>query len=210
MDQEKESFDTLQDIKRIMERSSRFISLSGWSGVSAGICALIGAWLAYREMYIATHSMAYIYLVEDHTPLLVRLIVIAVATFVAAFSSALIFTAIRSKKEQVLLWGKATTRLLWNVFIPLFVGGIFLLRMLMLHQYQWLGPGCLLFYGLALVNASKYTLGEVRFLGYAQLVLGIINLWFTSYDLFFWAFGFGVLHIIYGIIMWWKYEKKKS
>ena len=86
------------------------------------------------------------------------------------------------------------------------VGGIFIYRMMDMGFYQLVAPACLLFYGLALVNASKYTLGEIRYLGYGQLLLGIWNLWSLGYGLYFWAAGFGVLHIIYGLLMWWKYE----
>jgi hypothetical protein len=94
-----------------------------------------------------------------------------------------------------------------NVIIPLAVGGIFLLRSMQLGQYELIAPGCLIFYGLALINASKYTLGEIRYLGYCELLLGLINLWMIGYGLYFWAAGFGLLHITYGIIMWNKYER---
>lgn len=87
------------------------------------------------------------------------------------------------------------------------VGGLFLLRSMELNYYNLVAPGCLVFYGLALVNASKYTLGEIRYLGYGQLILGIINLWQLSYGLYFWAAGFGILHIIYGIVMWYRHER---
>jgi len=95
-----------------------------------------------------------------------------------------------------------------NVSIPLLVGAVFLFRLLQFQAYELIAPGCLLFYGLALINASKYTLAEIRYLGYAQLLLGMINLWYVGYGLYFWAAGFGVLHIVYGVYMWWKYESK--
>jgi hypothetical protein len=79
--------------------------------------------------------------------------------------------------------------------------------MLKLEYYVLIPPACLIFYGLALVNASKYTLGEVRYLGYGQLILGVINIWLPEYGLYFWAAGFGVLHIVYGLVMWYRYEK---
>lgn len=105
------------------------------------------------------------------------------------------------------MWGAATIRLFWNTVIPVTVGGIFLIRMMQLGEYELVAPGCLIFYGLALVNASKYTLGEIRYLGYGQLALGIMNLWNVGYGLHFWTMGFGVLHIVYGIWMWYKYER---
>ena len=108
------------------------------------------------------------------------------------------------------MWGAATIRLFWNMVIPLTAGAIFIIRMMQLGEFELVAPGCLIFYGLALVNASKYTLGEIRYLGYGQLVLGIINLWLIGYGLYFWAIGFGLLHIVYGIWMWNKYEKPKQ
>jgi hypothetical protein len=206
MDEQQQSLETLKDIKRMMERSSRFISLSGLSGISAGLCALGGAWLAHSK--IGNWSLdAALYGRDSELGLIVDLLLIAGFTFVAAFISAFIFTYIRSRKNNTPVWGAATWRLLWNTMIPLAVGGLFMLRLLQLGQYEMIAPGCLIFYGLALVNGSKYTLGEIRYLGYGQLVLGLINLWYVGWGLEMWAIGFGLLHIVYGVAMWLKYEK---
>jgi hypothetical protein len=132
---------------------------------------------------------------------------IALVTFMAALVSAFLFTYIRSKKSGVPLWDHTTRRLAINVAIPMIVGGLFIYKMMELGFYHLVAPACLLFYGLALVNGSKYTLGEIRYLGYGQLILGVWNLWSLGYGLYFWAAGFGVLHIVYGLLMWWKYEK---
>jgi hypothetical protein len=94
-----------------------------------------------------------------------------------------------------------------SVMIPLMAGGLFCLAFLMRGDDFYVGPACLAFYGLALVNGGKYTLGEIRYLGYAELLLGCICLFFPGYGLYFWAAGFGVMHILYGIIMWNKYDK---
>jgi hypothetical protein len=98
-------------------------------------------------------------------------------------------------------------RLLLNVSLPMIVGGIFILKLLQAGEYGLIVPACLIFYGLALVNASKYTLGEVRYLGYGQILLGLINCWAINYGLYFWAIGFGMLHIVYGAVMLYKYER---
>jgi hypothetical protein len=97
---------------------------------------------------------------------------------------------------------------MWNVAVPLIAGAVFLYAMVRLKQYELVAPGCLVFYGLALVNASKYTLQEIRYLGYCEIVLGLVNCFFIGYGLQFWAIGFGLLHIVYGSIMWWRYERK--
>jgi hypothetical protein len=209
MTDQQQSLDELQHIKRMMERSSRFISLSGFSGIAAGICALVGAWFAHQKIYCWVKGdctlnglidMGGIHLLND-------LLWIATITFLSAFISAFFFTWLRSKKNNIPMWGYATMRLFWNTVIPLTVGAIFIIRLMQLGEFQLVAPGCLIFYGLALVNGSKYTLGEIRYLGYGQLVLGIMNLWSIGYGLYFWAMGFGILHIIYGAWMWNKYEK---
>ena len=200
-----------------MERSSRFISLSGLSGVSAGICALVGSWLAhpyvfgYKNIFINESKALTLAADGDYRFYFqVWLFWIALGTLASAVISAFIFTYTKSKKEGIAMWSNSSRRLLINVSIPLIVGGIFLFYLLQFGTFGLVAPGCLLFYGLALINASKYTLNELRFLGYGQILLGIINLNFVGYGLYFWAVGFGILHIIYGIYMWQKYDRKES
>jgi hypothetical protein len=215
MNEQQQSLEAIHDIKRMMERSSRFISLSGLSGVSAGICALIGAWFAhpyvfgYRD-YIIDSDLASSQVTHHEYAIIFNttLFWIASGTFLAALISAFIFTYIKSNKEGIPLWGNSAKRLLFNVSIPLIIGGIFLLKLMQYGTFGLVAPGCLIFYGLALMNASKYTLGEIKYLGYCQIIIGLISLSFVGYGLYFWALGFGVLHIVYGIYMWQKYDRK--
>jgi hypothetical protein len=218
MNDQNHHLDTLKDIKQMMERSSRFISLSGLSGIAAGICALIGAWFAYgiidNNQYNATNLRSLPADVNNSISIGDwmgnQLFQIAIFTFIAAFIFAFIFTYIRSKKTNTPMWGAMAKRVMINVAIPMIVGGIYLLKLIENEAYGYIAPGCLIFYGLAVLNASKYTLNEVRYLSFGLLLLGIINLWCIGYGIYFWALGFGVLHIIYGILMWWKYERSSE
>ena len=210
MNTPQQSYDDIQHIKKMMERSSRFISLSGLSGMAAGMCALVGAWFASQRIHCWVKGDCQLSRLIDSggRPLLNELFWIATLTFTAAFALAFLFTFLRSKKTGTPLWGNTTIRLFWNTIVPLAAGAIFLLRMMQMGEYDLVAPGCLIFYGLALINGSKYTLGEIKYLGYGMLLLGITNLWFTGYGLHFWTMGFGVLHIVYGALMWNKYERK--
>jgi hypothetical protein len=222
MSSKTQPLDALQDIKQMMERSSRFISLSGLSGVAAGSCALVGAWLAYDVIqgnpysYSTGRSRYSDDVVLDSSGNNIisldefmgsKLFLIAIFTFIAALVLAFLFTYIRSRKNNIPIWGHTSKRLLLNVAVPMIVGGIYLWKMIQSGIFGLIAPGCLIFYGLALINASKYTLKEVRYLGFCQVLLGVINLWFIGYGIYFWALGFGLLHIIYGTVMWWRYEK---
>lgn len=206
MDKQNESFQELQHIKRMMERSTKFSSLSGFSGVAAGICALAGIWFVVKT--IAQWKQSNIEnLNVSKDELATQLLLIAVATFIAAAFSSFIFVYLRCKKLGIPVLGMSARRVIINIAIPLFVGGLFIFRLATAGTFLLIPPACLIFYGLALVNASKYTLDEIRYLGYSEIIIGIINLWILGYGLIFWGIGFGLLHIIYGIIIWWKYEK---
>ena len=215
MSSTQQQLDALTDIKQMMERSSRFISLSGLSGVAAGVCALVGAYFAYGiispnriDDFAKSKGIS-----EPSAPVTLvdfmgsKLFVIAMVTFIAAFVLAFAFTWLRSHKNNVPVWGAAARRLMVNVSIPMIAGGIYILKLIESGIYGLIAPGCLLFYGLALLNASKYTLGEIKYLAYIQIVLGIISCWFIGYGLYFWAAGFGLMHIIYGTVMWYRYER---
>src|SRR6188474_2933759 len=208
-EQNQQPLETLQDIKRLMERSSRFISLSGLSGIAAGICALAGAWFANKELapYYGNHRVRGDFLDgyegEDFPQLKFRLLVIAAAVLVAALVSAFYFTWRKARHNKLPVWDLTARRLTINMLIPLVTGGLFILAMYQYNEWKFISPACLIFYGLALVNASKYTLTDVRYLGLLQILLGLINTQYVGYGLYFWAVGFGVLHIIYGFVMWW-------
>jgi hypothetical protein len=233
MTEKETSLQALHDIRSMMERSSRFISLSGLSGIAAGCCALAGGFWASRFVYLEERgyiSRMRIYNQDERgwnavDPGALRhfsngsflgdilqspLFHIAIITFMGAFASSFFFTWLKSRKQGIPVWGTASKRLMWNVAIPLVAGGLFIYRMMELGNYGLVAPGCLVFYGLALLNASKYTLVEIRYLGLAQVVLGLINCWYIGYGLYFWMAGFGVLHILYGIYMWWKYERNTA
>jgi hypothetical protein len=205
--------DTLQDVKdirRLMERSSRFISLSGLSGVAAGIFALVGAGIARYiifDAYYAEYNTRQYFNATDFAKLKIQLLGLAAAVFAAAFLSAFYFTWRKSNQQGRSLWDHTSRRLFWNTVIPVTAGGLFILGMLQYDDWRFVAPASLIFYGLALVNASKYTLTDIRYLGYCEIIVGLVNMQFIGYGLYFWALGFGVLHIIYGVAMWWKYER---
>jgi hypothetical protein len=204
-----QSLETLQDIKRMMERSSRFISLSGLSGVSAGICALVGAYFAKNIIggylrNMATESFP----AEARDVFELQMFGLAIAVLVAALVTSTLFTWRKARKNNLPIWDHASKKLAINMAIPLAAGGFFAFALLKNGGWNFVAPSCLVFYGLALVNASKYTLTDIRYLGLLEIALGCICMYFPHEGLYFWTGGFGILHIIYGLIMWWKYERK--
>jgi hypothetical protein len=197
--------DQLKDIRNIMDRSSRFLSLSGLSGVMAGVYALCGAIAAH---YIIQHR-SYLYVTIESSEFR-QIVAIAFAVIVLSLSTGVILSAKKAKKRKEKIWNSSSKRMLINLFIPLTTGGVFGILLLREQHYGLIAPVTLIFYGLGLVNASKYTFETLRSLGITFVVLGLINTGFPGYGLYFWAFGFGVLHILYGTIMYLKFDRKQA
>ncbi|KQT21818.1 hypothetical protein ASG31_00275 [Chryseobacterium sp. Leaf404] len=196
----------LSHIRSMMERSSRFISLSGLSGVVAGLAAMIGA--AYVFFVFKREGIDYFDGDRNifSKALVQELVVIGVVILVVAIASGYIFTANKSKKKGLKIWDATTKKLLFAFAIPLVTGGLFCLGLLYHHLFVLVAPATLIFYGLALVSAERYTLTDIKYLGYCQIVLGLLSFLFLGWGLVAWTIGFGVLHIVYGLIMHRKYK----
>ncbi|RZL34234.1 MAG: hypothetical protein EOO96_10490 [Pedobacter sp.] len=210
MTNQEEQLSALSDIRNMMDRSSRFISLSGLSGVFAGVIALIGSYFAYNQL-VRYKNGDFGYGIDADTEIEANLFKLGIIILVVALAGGVLFTFRQTKKNKLPIWDKTAKKLLINLAIPLITGGLFILAVLFNHPYSvgLIAPSCLVFYGLALINASKYTYSDIRFLGICEVFLGIIALFYIGYGLYFWAFGFGVLHIFYGLIMFFKYERAK-
>ena len=209
MSNSEEQLNALKDIRQMMDRSSRFISLSGLSGVFAGVIALIGAYFAHDEIEKFVNKRGYSYGVSGEMDLEFNLIKLGIFVLVIALAGGILFTYRKSQKNNLPIWDKTSKSLLINLFTPLAAGGLFIIALLLNHPntYSIIAPTCLIFYGLSLINASKYTYSDIRYLGYCEVILGLVCMFYVGYGLFFWAFGFGVLHIIYGLVMYFKYER---
>lgn len=193
----------ISEIKKMMNKSSQFISLSGFAGIMAGVYALIGAFVAHQ--LIINHESYYITLESRTFQLIVLTAFLVLALSVV---TATILTFAKAKREEETVWNATSKRMLVNFLIPLGTGGIFALILLRNEVYGLIAPVTLIFYGLSCVNASKYTYRDVRYLGITITILGLLATEFSGYALQFWALGFGVCHILYGSMMYFKYDRK--
>lgn len=214
MNKQNEHLETLSEIRSLMERSSRFIALSALSGVFVGVFALLGAVAAYLYLNLNITSPGYYEAAthqngETNISFYTFFFTDAICILLASLITVSILTIKKAKEKSQSIWDATAKRLFINMMIPLVTGGVFCL-ILVYHSFAGLiAPVMLLFYGLALLNASKYTLNDIRYLGISEIVLGLVASVYIGYGLLFWVLGFGILHIIYGIALYYKYEKEK-
>jgi hypothetical protein len=208
MEDQVKHLNTLNEIRSLMEKSTKFISLSGLSGIFAGLFALVGAWIANDYINTLTRS-DYARMMDgtlQHESYL-YFALIAGSVLILSLTFGSYFTIRKARRNKQKIWDKTSQRLLINLTLPLMTGGLFCLIMAYHGVVGLIAPATLLFYGLALINASKYTLNDIRYLGICEIILGLVGSVFIGYGLLFWAIGFGLLHIIYGTFMYFKYEK---
>ncbi|HTK83019.1 MAG TPA: hypothetical protein VL633_12060 [Bacteroidota bacterium] len=198
MNKVEESIKDLSEIRSMMERSSKFLSLSGLSGVSAGIVALLGSACAYwyRDVYVSGDKDFFQFLLLD-----------AAAVFILAVGLAVLFSTRMAKKNNLPVWDHTAKHLTNSLLTPLITGGFFCVLLWYHGDVRLIVPAMLVFYGLALNNCSKLTVSEIQYLALGEIVLGLLAMVFPQSWLLLWALGFGALHIVYGALLYVKYER---
>ena len=203
-------------IKNLMEKSSKFSNLSGYAIATTGLLALLGAVFVYFDLGISISEkyISYAELINQtgnansiYTK--IKLLVIIASLILLTSLLILYVTAkLKSERHDINLFNSSFSRALKSLFIPVLSGGIFC-GFLILHKiYGLVAPATLIFYGLGLISASKYSYNELELLGYLELLLGTIASYYMGSGLLFWMIGFGIGHIVLGVFIHYKYDKK--
>ncbi len=203
MKKEQNHIQDIAEIRSMMERSSKFLSLSGLAGIMAGIYALAGAYIAYSYFHFNPDEITY-QITKSSLP---NIFFLAIIILIFALATAIFLSYKKAGNKGEKIWNPTSRRLLASMAVPLLSGGILILVLISKGLVGLIAPLTLLFYGLALYNASKFTIDELKILGLLEIGLGLISTFFIEYTLIFWAFGFGAAHIIYGIYMYFRYER---
>ena len=204
MKEEQDYIRDIAQIRAIMERSSKFLSLAGWAGIMAGLYALAGAYIAYEILDFNPDRLIYDL---PQPSSLQKIIGLAIIILLLAIGTAIILSYNKANKRGEKLWNAIVKRLVINMAVPLIVGGLLILILISKGLIGLIAPFTLLFYGLALYNAGRFTYELIKSLGLIQIILGLLSAYYTEYGLVCWALGFGVAHILYGIYMHYRYER---
>lgn len=203
---QKDLINQIGQIRSLMEKSSKFMSISGLSGVLIGSYALIGAVVAYIMLYGFNSQFGY----RDHyvnSESIPALVFIGLAVLIVSIGTGYYMAKQKAKKSGQSIWNPTSKALFQAMAIPLLTGGILALILVYQQNFGMIASTLLIFYGLSLSAASSFSFRELRWLGVLDIVLGLLALCFPGYGIYFWAAGFGVLHIIYGLIVHQRYEK---
>ena len=214
MEDKNQYLESIQEIRSMMERSSKFMSLSGLSGIGAGITALISVTIAaiyLGYMNVLDNEQGGIKAQTVSTEQIIFFMILGLATILVAVGFAFVFTRRNAKKKNLPIWDKTAKMVTMSMLIPLITGGLFILALVFKFKIYGLGaPSTLIFYGLALVNAGKYTVSYTHWLGLAEIAVGLAALLFYGFGLIFWMLGFGIFHLVYGTALYFKFERNNQ
>ena len=210
METNKDQLETLKEIKNLILRSSRFVSLSGMAGITAGTAAILGAVFISIYFHVGFFEQVPGIMLQSKERLsfdVTGLFIILISVFILALILTIYFSSRNAKRKNIIFWDSMAKRVFINFFIFLFTGGIFCMILFYYGIYFLIVSAMLTFYGLALINISKFTFNEIAQLGVIEICLGIFAAFVTVYPLLIWMIGFGLLHLIYGIYVYLKYER---
>lgn len=210
MNQSEQPLEDIRVIRKLMEESSRFLSLSGLSGIIAGIAGLAGAWVAhlvirgntpYPDWYLKPLAGG-----EAGAGTVLELFSAMAVVLAVAFTAAVVLSSRKAKKSGLHAWTPVTKRMLMSLLLPLAAGGLFILFTVNTVPASVTAASSLIFYGVAMMSAGKFTFGEIHWLGVLEVVTGLACLLMPQYTILIWAVGFGVIHIAYGLFMHLRYR----
>lgn len=209
----KESLNDIRDIRNLMQDSTRFLNLSGVSAILVGVYACIGAYMAY--IILGSNSINHFSdapILHVNTPYRLKIMVLLAFIILAACLVSVFGMSYRKARRsgKTLSLTRPMKNLLWNFFLPLLTGGVLCFSAIYQGHYGLTSSIMLIFYGLALINGSKYTYSHTRYLGYAEILLGLLDSFVQGYALIFWVIGFGLFHMVYGLLFYLQIERKQN
>jgi len=212
MNKQKEQLEAIRDIRNLMEKSSRFLSLSGLAGIVIGFAAIVGVAAAYAYMGLAIDEGGYHTLIlnknaDPNGDIFLFLLMDLLLVLLFSIATVTIMAIKKAEKQGLPKWDGTAKRLTVQLAVPMLAGTILSIILLNHQLIGFIAPVSLIFYGLALFNASKYTFDDIQYFGIAEILTGLLAAIYIDFGLLFWVFGFGGLHIVYGIRIYFKYEK---
>lgn len=176
--------ESLRFIHATMERAAGFSAVPGWGGVMMGLTALLAAGVAhplrFTEMWLKVWLAA---------------AVVATAIGLAAI-------VLKARRSGMPLAGPAGRKFALALSPAIGAGAILTFVLYRNGSIRDL-PGCwLLLYGTAVTSGGALSVRVVPMLGLSLMALGVAALaapavWGDA----FLALGFGVLHIVFGIVI---------
>jgi hypothetical protein len=184
------AIETLEAIRRMMERSARYTALSGWAALAAGVYAIGGAWLTARAAAAGPLAPPGAFFA------------IWTGVFVLAFATQLVLArGIARRRREAIFSPQARTAL--AALLPAFAAGVVLgIALARLGRLDRVPAAWMLCYGTGLLSTRPFAPRSIPFLGAAfalggsaLLVLPDPRPWEAL------AFGFGGLHVVYGALV---------
>ena len=177
--------ETLQFIRDAMARASAFTAVPGWGGVLMGVTALAAAAISGPP---------------DGS---LRWVMVWFTDAAVAATIAIVAMTRKARRSGTPLSSAAPAHKFALAFVPPLVAGMVLTAVFATMGLMARLPGCwLLLYGTAAATGGAFSVRVVPLMGLCFMALGAIALFGpAAWGNAFMAAGFGLLHIVFGLII---------
>lgn len=199
MDHEKAS-EELKVIRQLMERPIRYSTMSGLSGIWAGCAALAGVFADSYFSFRCNQGAVAAFCVNA---------LIWGGVFAMAFAGTIVLTRLREVKQGMPAWSAIKKRILLTIGPP-FVAGAGLTFAIACPwslgrgaaQWELIPAIWMLFYGVTLWQLGLFSTVEIRTLGWAFIVAGLLSAALLRNSPYL-TMGatFGGFHVLYGVVV---------
>lgn len=173
--------DNLRFIRDTMERAVSFTAVPGWGGVFIGITAVAAGALAAA---LPIGEEFFVWLAES----------------LVALAIAVLSVRLKSKRLKLSLQSQAARRALLSFTPPLMAGAVLSAVLFRAGDLGVLPGLWLLLYGTAVVTGGAFSVRIVPVMGLCFMFLGVVTLAAPlAWGNWCLVFGFGLLHISFGI-----------
>ncbi len=186
-----------------MQQNTSHFSLSGISGILLGTYGLLTVYLI--NMLTSTYGDGF----EGSSQLPIALLeigiqVLAVIMILISLISLRIRAKRRARKNNRKLWDLHSKKVRFHTLIPLLLFVIVLVIIANKGYYSSITPLLLFLYGVFLLNLSRFSVGSLKYLAIAEIILAVIAYFIYDKEMLFLGLGFGFFHIIYGSLTFGK------
>jgi len=178
------AMDNLSFIRQTMERATAFTAVPGWGGVAMGVLALAAALVADTRPSAAEWAATW-------------LVTSALALTLGGWTM-----AAKARRAGTTVFSYSGRRFVLSYLPPLAVGALLSGVLVRAGLYEALPGTWLLLYGTGVVTGGAFSVRVVPLMGLCFMGLGVVALFGPAgWGNVLMAAGFGVLHIVFGLII---------
>ena len=188
----------MQEVQRIVERTTLYTLLPGWQAIIGGVLALVGCGVSWSMMGSLDFQRLHDLSVGNQ----VTFCIVWAIIVVVAITQDVVITAVAARKQGISPMARPARFAALSLTPSVFVAVVLTVKVLLDGHLQYVAPAWIMCYGTGVYSAGLFSVRLPRLLGMAFIAIGTIGLLlFPDYGVVLVAVSFGLLHVVFGAVV---------